>query len=459
MIIYLAHIAQNCRITYFIIQLFLVSCGIPDQLEVPDDVCADSMETNMSINEIKEIASGSPFKISEEWVITGYVISSDHSGNFFNSLHIQDKIGAGASGMKIEFELRDSYLRFPIGSKVYIKLKGLYAGVSNGILKIGSAMTNFGSLAISRIPSLKIDEHIKMICDSDSHGQIPFTTIDSLQFEDIGTLIALDQVEFQDDMLGRTFAVSQEETMRYLSDCRGFSITLLNSGYSSFQADFLPEGNGTLKGILLKKGKNFLIKIRDTGDLLFENKRCSELFPLSTSEHVFFSEIADPENNSKARFIELYNSSDVEVSLKGWSVKRYTNDNSISNSTFDLTGSTIGPRETLVIASNDSVFQSVYNLLPDLIGGTNSVADSNGDDNLVLLNPFESVVDQFGIPGEDGSNTNHEFEDGGAFRKSTIDKGNPNYLFDEWVIYNDTGGEGTILEVLHAPEDFSPGRR
>ena len=90
---------------------------------------------------------------------------------------------------------------------------------------------------------------------------------------------------------------------------------------------------------------------------------------------------------------------------------------------------------------------------------SNSVADSNGDDNLELIDPFERVVDQFGIPGEDGSRTNHEFEDGGAFRKVHIKRGNPVYIFEEWLIYNDTGEAGTHLMELYAPDDFSPGLR
>ena len=276
MVFHLSYIALNFRITCLIVQMFLASCGIPDEVDVPDSSCIDQLESNISVNEIRELASESVFQISEEWVITGYITSSDHAGNFFNTLYIQDIVNEGASGMRIELELRDSYLRFPNGSRIYIKLKGLYAGISNGILKIGSARTNFGSLAVTRIPSLKIDEHLVIACENITAEQIPITTIDSLQSEDIGTLIALGQLEFQDDMLGLTFADAQQETIRYLNDCHGNSISLLNSGYSSFQAYMLPEGNGTINGILLKKGKNYFLKIRDTSDISFKNERCVE---------------------------------------------------------------------------------------------------------------------------------------------------------------------------------------
>ena len=47
--------------------------------------------------------------------------------------------------------------------------------------------------------------------------------------------------------------------------------------------------------------------------------------------------------------------------------------------------------------------------------GTGGFADSNGDDNMALLNNGE-IVDMFGVAGEDGTGTWHEFEDGRAER-------------------------------------------
>ncbi|MEM6892508.1 MAG: lamin tail domain-containing protein, partial [Bacteroidota bacterium] len=86
----------------------------------------------------------------------------------------------------------------------------------------------------------------------------------------------------------------------------------------------------------------------------------------------------------------------------------------------------------------------------------NSPADSNGDDNLELVDPFGKVIDVFGIIGEDGSGTNHEFEDGRALRKPEVVKGNSIYTFEEWMLYNDTGESGTTKEPKVAPQDFTP---
>jgi hypothetical protein len=119
----------------------------------------------------------------------------------------------------------------------------------------------------------------------------------------------------------------------------------------------------------------------------------------------------------------------------------------------------IGAQGTFVISPNAVEFELVYGFAPDMGVSTNSPADSNGDDNLELVDPFGTVVDAFGLIGEDGSGTDHEFEDGRAIRKSTIITANPIYIFDEWEIYNDTGAAGTIDLPHNAPMDFTPGQR
>ncbi len=111
------------------------------------------------------------------------------------------------------------------------------------------------------------------------------------------------------------------------------------------------------------------------------------------------------------------------------------------------------------ISPNAEEFELVYGFPPDLGVSTNSPADSNGDDNLELVDPFGEVVDVFGVIGEDGSGTNHEFEDGRAVRNLDVVEGNPVYTFSEWTIYNDSGDAGTIQQPQNAPEDFSPGVR
>src|SRR5690606_21565120 len=175
---------------------------------------------------------------------------------------------------------------------------------------------------------------------------------------------------------------------------------------------------------------------------------------------VFISELADPDNNLDARFIELYNSGDVDINLNGWELRRYTNENREISSRIDLSGNTISSKSTFVIAGNAAEFEAVYGLAPDLeAASSSSAANSNGDDNIELVNSVGTVIDLFGVVGEDGSDTNHEFEDGKAVRSLGVTTGKPTYIFSEWTVYNDTGNAGTINQPQQAPDDFTPGVR
>ena len=91
------------------------------------------------------------------------------------------------------------------------------------------------------------------------------------------------------------------------------------------------------------------------------------------------------------------------------------------------------------------------------IFGSNSAANSNGDDTIALVNPSGQVVDLFGQIGIDGSGTAHEFEDGRALRILGVLRGSRSFKSSEWIIHNDTGASGTIKQLLSAPQDYNPG--
>ncbi|MBT8302202.1 MAG: lamin tail domain-containing protein, partial [Maribacter sp.] len=314
-------------------------------------------------------------------------------------------------------------------------------------------------LSVGRLPAKVVSQHLFSSCDAPISIRPIRTDLSSFTDTMVNTLVAVHDVEVIEDELGLSFAEIKEETARTLVDCNDNEIVLLNSGYSDFQSKLLPEGNGTVVGVLLKNNQDFHIVIRDLDDMDLKNERCEDLIDEFTSKAIFFSELADPNNDSGARFVELYNADPEAFSLKGWSLRRYTNDNSELSSTIELSGYTIDSEGTLVISPNAAAFEAVYGFVPDLSVGSNSPADSNGDDNLQLVDPFGAVIDAFGIVGEDGSGTNHEFEDGKAVRNREIVQANSSYTFSEWVIFNDTGAAGTNNLPQNAPEDFTPGVR
>ncbi|WP_234415973.1 DUF5689 domain-containing protein [Flagellimonas amoyensis] len=435
-----------------------MSCVDGTDFGPPKENCNPNLKANISFAGLDSLLRDEVIQIHEDLVLEGIVISSDRSGNFFGEIYVQDTPTNPSQGVLLQIDLRDSHLFFPPNSKVLVKLKGLYLGKTGGTMKLGSAFTSFGNLSVGRLPSLKVMEHLFRSCE-EVNLEPMLTTISELGSIPVNTLVRLEGLEVVDRELGETYAISAEETERHLQDCVENELVFLNSGYADFQANLLPEGNGTVTGVLIKDGKTPQLVIRDVTDLELINERCPEIITEFTSTQIFISELADPDNNAGARFVELYNSASEPLDLNLWTLRRYTNENTEISSTIDLSGLIIGAQSTLVISPNAPEFELVYGFLQDLGVSTNSPADSNGDDNLELVDPFGTVIDVFGRIGEDGSGTDHEFEDGRAVRNSNITEGNTVYTFSEWTIFNDTGDAGTIKQPQNAPQDFTPGIR
>ena len=171
---------------------------------------------------------------------------------------------------------------------------------------------------------------------------------------------------------------------------------------------------------------------------------------------VFMTELTDPQNSSDAgRYVELYNNGDSAVDLSdGWTVQRWTNGNAdpTASSVVALTGSIV-PGGFYIICNDADKFSATFGGTCDQDIGTGGFADSNGDDNMALLHA-DAIVDMFGIAGEDGSGTGHEFEDGRAERAAGNTTASATWEESGWNVDNDSGGgDGN----QYAPEGFDPG--
>ncbi|WP_459211464.1 lamin tail domain-containing protein [Aquimarina rhabdastrellae] len=179
---------------------------------------------------------------------------------------------------------------------------------------------------------------------------------------------------------------------------------------------------------------------------------------------VIITELADPNNSATAantRYVEIYNISGGDVDLTGWELRRWTNGNAATTSQVDLTPlGTLSAGGFAVIAANAAAFQTAYGVAADLEGGTAGPVDSNGDDQIGLFNNSDTLVDIFGVPGEDGSGTCHEFEDGRAERKATVTAANTTWDESEWNVWADDTVSGCTSHTnaaQDAPGNFDPG--
>ena len=150
---------------------------------------------------------------------------------------------------------------------------------------------------------------------------------------------------------------------------------------------------------------------------------------------VIITELADPNNDGNARFVEIYNVSSADVDLTDWELRRWTNGNTTPQSSgVDLTSIGTLASGAFAVIANNANFESVYGFAPDIIAGGGGAADSNGDDQIALYDAADNTIDFFGVIGEDGTNTCHEFEDGRAERIASVTTGTSTWNEAEWNV-------------------------
>jgi hypothetical protein len=154
---------------------------------------------------------------------------------------------------------------------------------------------------------------------------------------------------------------------------------------------------------------------------------------------LIISEIADPGDNSNARFVELYNasSSAIDFSTTTFYLCRQANGSTWGD--IQLSGS-VASGATYVVAYNSSDHQSAYSKTPEKTSGYIS---GNGDDGYFLYyggnHSSGTLVDAYGVIDEDGTGKSWEYEDSRAVRKSNskssgASKGSSSWNSGDWSI-------------------------
>jgi hypothetical protein len=172
---------------------------------------------------------------------------------------------------------------------------------------------------------------------------------------------------------------------------------------------------------------------------------------------VVISELADPDNLKvlgKARYVELYNFGPAAVDLgaEGWALQRYTNGLTVPQPPVPLNG-LLPPRGYFVACASATDFLVTYSTTCDQELGLHGPAHSNGDDQIVLLGAGGAVLDIFGVIGQDGTGTPHNFQSGRAERKEWVTAGQQEWVRSQWSVrYADEDGVG----ALNAPADYDP---
>ena len=272
----------------------LASCQA--EMDAPDLVePTASMQSNTTISELKTIFASSaadlcPMKdaaTNTPYIIHGRVISSDATGNIYKSLVIQDETAAIA----LSINQGSMYTDFPLGQEVVLNVTGLYVGNYNGLQQIGWLGEYSGEPCVTFMPWSIFRSHcelngfpttdVKYLTINDEYPtDLPYCIITSFSqlpssgeaFRNMQSqLVEFRNVYFEDG--GKEiYAPYQESVNRNICDASGSTLIVRTSGYSNFYNETLPEGTGTVRGILSYYGDSWQLLLRSLDDVMISAK-------------------------------------------------------------------------------------------------------------------------------------------------------------------------------------------
>jgi len=253
---------------------FFNSCVNTDIDEPPYNTNYPVYHANFSIKDLRAMHTNGSFeKIEDDLLIKAVVVADDKSGNYYKTLVVQDSTG----GMELKINATNLFNIYPVGRRIYIKLKGLTLGDYNGNFQIGGGTYKDGNDdRLGGIEEPAIGDYI--LKGEFNVPVIPaHRTISQLNDEDINTLVEISNMEFAESDLGNPYSdvnASSTATNRTLKDCSNQTITLRSSKYANFATITAPQGNGTIVAVYTVFGTTKQLFLRDTSDVVFTGNRC-----------------------------------------------------------------------------------------------------------------------------------------------------------------------------------------
>lgn len=259
--------------------LLFVGVACKKSYDQPASAGEPGVVATISIKDLKtRYTAGAAVGITDDQVIEGVVVCDDRSGNYYQQIAIQDATG----GILLRLGSANLYNTYPVGRKLFVKVKGLYLGQYSGTLQLGggidSAYLNQGGVTL--LAYNLFDQHI--VKGPLNQPLVPLEVAatqltTTLQDRYISTLIRLTDMEFAVTDTGKTYADAGQSGNRIVQGCSAPTanrITLRTSNYSNFADTKVPSGNGSITGVYSYFGSTRQLTIRDTADVRFNASRC-----------------------------------------------------------------------------------------------------------------------------------------------------------------------------------------
>lgn len=259
----------------------------------PPEYTGPRVKANISITEIKRLHIPNNFeKITEDLIIEGVVIANDKTDNFYKSIVIQDS----TAGITVRLDGFSLFNIYPIGRKIFIRLKGLWLGDYGGMIQLGAGVNRSDPQFPELIPIPQpLFDRVIIKGDLDQYVVPRKVKMDELNDSLQSMLITLTQVEFDHTDTGKTYAdaVNKQTIAHTLRTCGIGTVYVRTSGFAKFATATTARGHGDITGIFSMFRTQKQLLIRDTNDVQMNGLRCTVTGPKQMYAEDFSGQIAD----------------------------------------------------------------------------------------------------------------------------------------------------------------------
>jgi hypothetical protein len=280
---------KNLKIYKLLILIFAttmaISCIQDDDFDTPALTVEPPVlhGTEITIDALKQLLvteqtnnGNDILTIEEDYYITGYVISNDEFGNFFEEILLQDAPENPTTGVKVLVNVNPLFATYEFGREVHVQLQGLAVGYDSGVLALGVRNGN----QVDQIGEAQMTDYLKRDVTVAEMVPMPMNIAD-FSVDKTNLFIQLSDMQFHRNELGKTFSAEETDSFdgeRVLESCAtGQTAIFSTSTFADFKAVTLPEGKGTMNAILTMNffGDAFNVVVNSPDDIHFDDtNRC-----------------------------------------------------------------------------------------------------------------------------------------------------------------------------------------
>ena len=253
-----------------------VACVKTDFDQPPTGGDGQDIATNISIKDLKALheSSGGFDLITDDLVIGGTVIMDDRTGNYYKTIVIQDSTG----GIEVKFSNGYLYNRYPVGRKIYIRVKGLMLTDYNELIQLvgGNVVENGQATDVGITENQERTQVVRGFLGAAPTPKV--VSIAGINSSHVSTLITIEGVQFAKLDTAKTWAdaASQISVNRTIENCGGTKLLVRTSGFADFAIEKTPVGKGSITGVLGVYNTDYQLYIRDLNDVAMNEPRCGQ---------------------------------------------------------------------------------------------------------------------------------------------------------------------------------------